>query len=125
MSDRFCVLLVEDDDLVRRMLVQALQTDFDLITAEDFPEACLRLQGPYSFSMLVTDLQLKRDEKDGVDVIRAFRERFPDAPVLLISGNAPAVRTDDRLRALAGVEILEKPFGHRKLLEVMRSQLSS
>jgi len=81
------VLLVEDEDLIRELLVEALElAGFSTIVASE-ARAAVRLleENGDEIRALVTDVNLDQG-MDGWDLARAARERSGDLPVVYISG---------------------------------------
>lgn len=62
------VLLVEDEDLIRMMASQALQDEgLEVVEAWDGDQAARLLDGPDTFDLLFTDVQMP-GTLDGLDV---------------------------------------------------------
>ena len=80
-----CVLLVEDETLIR-MLLTDVMTDagFDVLDAPD-AESALALAKSDLPQVIVTDVDLGPG-MDGFAFVAAARRRWPTVPVLLMSG---------------------------------------
>ena len=79
------VLVVEDDPFVREMAVAGLEdAGFEVIEAASGGEALELLQAGITLDALLTDIRLPG--ADGWAVAKAYRERFPDLPVLYVTG---------------------------------------
>lgn len=115
------VLLVEDQNDVRRWIAEALtEMGCDVVEATDGPEGLRRLQSSESFDLMVTDVGLPGlNGRRLADEARALK---PDFPVLLITGYAGAAL--DRLEPVTGVEILQKPFSLDELAARVRGLLA-
>jgi DNA-binding response OmpR family regulator len=114
------VLLVEDDPRIASFLSKGLRREglgFDWLTTGS--EALARLDRG-GIGVLLLDLGLP--DIDGLEVLRAMRERGADVPVIVVTG-----RTDPRDRAIAlslGVRAyLTKPFPWAQLLAAVRAAL--
>jgi two-component system cell cycle sensor histidine kinase/response regulator CckA len=116
---RCSVLVVEDDDAVRRFAVRGLErAGCDVLSAADGLEAA-RLSDAHEgqFDVLVVDVVLPRGR--GADAVARLRARQPTARVLFISG----YRTDPAtLPAGPGgpASFLQKPFTAAALVERVR-----
>jgi EAL domain-containing protein (putative c-di-GMP-specific phosphodiesterase class I) len=78
------VLLVDDDEPLRRALSKALrQVGIDSETVADGQEAVERLTGA-AFDVIVTDLSMPR--MGGLDFLREVRKHDLDVPVILMTG---------------------------------------
>jgi two-component system cell cycle sensor histidine kinase/response regulator CckA len=110
-----CVLLVEDEDAVRRLIQRALQRAGWVVSAVDSAEAALdRLPHPGNPtglpSVLVSDIMLPG--MDGTELVRAARAMWPDLPAVLVSGYTDSALLGDLTEQ--GVAFLTKPFSLRE-----------
>jgi len=114
------ILVVEDDAPLAEFLNQRLQQDhFKVDVVSDGREARLRVdQGTYDLIML--DLGLPGE--GGLEVLKHIREKTPELPVLIITGNA---QVDARVKGLdAGADdYLAKPFSFAELAARVRALL--
>ncbi len=108
------ILLVEDDDLVRDCLFEALHEAGHAIEGIGSAEAALsRLDAAHPPAVLVTDINLGPG-MDGLAFARAAREVCPNLPVVFISGRYA------ELRGMLPVErFLPKPFTTLALLRAI------
>ena len=114
---RLCVLIVEDDFSIRRLLADALRTsETEAIEAADLHAARMAMSAA-RIDLLLLDLGLP--DGDGVDFIRELRA-WTELPVLVLS----ARHLDrDKIAALdAGADdYLAKPFSAGELLARVRA----
>ncbi|MDJ0637750.1 MAG: response regulator transcription factor [Paracoccaceae bacterium] len=112
MSDGSTILVVEDDEKIRRVLRNVLEDDgFSVIEAEDAARA-LDVIGSRSLALVTLDIQLGSD--NGMDVLRDMR-KVSDVPVIMVTGK------DDVFDRVLGLEIgaddyIAKPFHVREVL---------
>jgi len=106
------VLVVEDDEVVRRMTARALnEAGYTTMEAED-GRAALDLIGTRDrLDLVVTDLGMPR--MDGNQLARRLRADRPDLPVLLISGH---VHEDPSVEGEEPWPLLRKPFPPEELV---------
>ena len=80
------ILLVEDDEDVRHMVIKILETAGHRPTALPSAEEALELfaQDESRFDMLFSDMVLP--DKDGIELADALRKKQPALPVLIYSG---------------------------------------
>jgi two-component system response regulator PilR (NtrC family) len=101
------VLVVDDERSMRELLSITLrQAGYAVTLAEDGAAAIERIhQEP--FDLVVTDLRMQ--ETDGMDVLRAVRERAPDTIVVVVTAYAS---TDTAVEAmkLGAYDYVTKPF---------------
>ncbi len=116
------VLLVEDNDSVRKVALQILQTGgYEVIEASNAEEA-LRIceQRSRSINLVLTDVVMP--DMNGPELVERVRRSYGQMKVLYMSGY-----THDALvhrgGLVSGTTILEKPFKPRVLLEAVRTML--
>ncbi|WP_052402584.1 EAL domain-containing protein [Muricoccus aerilatus] len=116
--------LVVEDELLVALLVEELLTDagYQVTTAVDGLDAC-RLLADTSFDIVLTDVRMPR--LDGVGLVRHLREKHPELPAVVFSGQ---MSEKDRLTLLelgvpAGA-ILEKPQAFPALHLALRRALN-
>jgi two-component system, cell cycle sensor histidine kinase and response regulator CckA len=79
------ILIVEDDALLRRILVRTLTNmGWQVLAAEDGIEALEHLEGGRPDAVL-SDVEMPR--LDGLGLLKRIAERWPGLPVVLMSGN--------------------------------------
>ena len=117
------VLLVEDDDVLRRMLARTLRCEgFGVVEAENGEVALQtvrKLGDPLSLAL--TDITMP--VMDGFEFARIFRSLYPSVPVLFMSGAIPRASHGIRLLEV-GTHLLLKPFGPEVLLEAITIMLN-
>jgi len=115
-----CVLLVEDEPLIRMLTVDMLDAlGFAAIEAASCAEAlALDDQTLESVAGLMIDLGLP--DGPGEDVARQLRQRRPDLPVILTTG-ADATPAQARLAGNGPVGVLEKPYQLSDLSRALRT----
>ncbi len=108
------VLVVEDDAFVREVAVTRLEdAGYEVIEAASGGEALRLLQAGIAVDALLTDIRLP--EVDGWVVARAYRERFPDLPVLYVTGYA------ERMQPVPGGVIISKPYRMARVIGVLET----
>jgi PAS domain S-box-containing protein len=106
------VLIVEDDEVVRRMTARALtEAGFTTLEAEDGVSALEMIATRDRLDLVVTDLGMPR--MDGYELARRIRAERPGVPVLLISGY---VQEDLEGHGAEGWPLLRKPFPPEELV---------
>ena len=121
------ILVVEDEDLIREMLVLALEAEgYAIATAADGRTALTLLQsaestfGEFPFDLVVLDLMLP--QINGLDICRLLRHQGNPVPILILS--AKGSETDRVLGLEVGADdYLTKPFSIRELIARCRALL--
>ncbi len=111
------VLVVEDNPQVRQLIVAQLKSiGYRAVECEDGATAMTILESG-DVDILLSDVTLPLG-MNGVEIVNAAREYFPDMPTLLMSGfTGNAIRSNGDLPD--GVEILYKPFTKVRLSEAL------
>jgi two-component system, OmpR family, KDP operon response regulator KdpE len=111
------ILLVEDDDNLRRALTLTLRSRGHHVEEVADGRSALSAVGRHPLDVVVLDLGLP--DVDGVDVIRRIRES-DDLPIIVLSARRDEI---DKVRALdAGADdYMTKPFGVDELLARLRA----
>ena len=108
-----CVLVVEDDPALQRMIVNYfVENNIRTVVASGRREMARQL-GITEVNLVILDLRL--GQEDGLDLLREVRSRS-DIPVIIVTGH----RRDD-IDRVVGLELgaddyLTKPFNLRELL---------
>lgn len=116
------LLLVDDDDMLRRSLVEQLQDqpDFESVAEAATGAAALDLAKDQVFDVILLDLGLP--DQDGRDVCKAMREAGIRSPIIMLTA---ADSEDDTVTGLdAGAnDYVTKPFRMAVLLARVRAHL--
>jgi two-component system cell cycle sensor histidine kinase/response regulator CckA len=115
------ILIADDDAQVRCFLAKLLELEgYDVIQACDGKEAqaCCR-ETP--IDLMITDLVMP--EQEGLETIRAIRQRWPRFPVIAISGALGGAYLDLAKR-LGADAVFRKPFEPDGILAEVRKQLN-
>ena len=120
-SDRqTCVLVVEDDPALQRMIVNYFtENNIRALVASGRQEMARQL-GAAEVNLVILDLRL--GQEDGLDLLRQVRSNS-DVPVIIITGHRR-----DEIDRVIGLELgaddyLTKPFNLRELLARVRAIL--
>jgi two-component system, OmpR family, phosphate regulon response regulator PhoB len=121
------ILVVEDEDVIRDMVVLALEEEgYEVIAANDGRTALNLLQNSIptgidqAFDLLLLDLMLP--QVHGLDICRLLRYQGNTIPILMLS--AKASETDRVLGLEVGADdYLTKPFSMRELVARCRALL--
>ena len=109
------ILLAEDEALIRRALVRSLTLEgYDVTAVADGEEALSVVQSTDDLVCIVTDLSMPR--MDGEGLTRSVRRRFPNLPMVLLSGNREPPAD---LELGPHGRFLSKPVAHRQLMEII------
>ncbi|WLI09610.1 MULTISPECIES: response regulator [Pseudomonas] len=111
------ILVVEDDDIVRMLIVDVLEElEYTVLEAADAEEALKVVQNAQSIDLMMTDVGLP--DMDGKQLATKVRELRPALPILFASGYAENIDVPD------GMQVIGKPFSIDKLRDKVKSMLS-
>ena len=117
------ILLIDDDDQLRLMLRQVLETaGYEVIDASNGREGMQRYRDAPT-DLVITDLIMP--EQEGLETIQELRRDFPETKLIAISGGAREGTMDflPIAEQLGANRILHKPFTSENFLEVIQEVL--
>jgi DNA-binding NtrC family response regulator len=112
------VLLVEDDGL---LLMEAADTladaGFTVLEAPHADKALTVLENRDDVGVLMTDVDMPRGSMDGFALARLVAHRWPDIPVLVVSGMGTPGPND----MPDGARFIPKPYEPSTLVRTLRA----
>ncbi|MFY9926104.1 MAG: response regulator [Opitutaceae bacterium] len=118
------ILLVDDDDLFRRMLALILtKLGYEVREARNGKEA-IKLFDDSAPDVVLTDLIMP--EKEGLETIAELRQSHPQVKIIAMSGGG-RVSAFDHLRvakAMGADQILAKPFSNEAVAAALEMVLN-
>lgn len=116
------VLVVEDDDRVRRLTATRLkQLGYRVLEAANGQAALTILAETPAIDLVFSD-QVMPGGMSGLDLAEKLRDSFPDLPVVLTSGYSADLIGRDKVDGL-GLKVLRKPYQQAQLAQVLREAL--
>jgi len=114
------ILIVDDDQGTLASLSRAFALEgYTALTASSAARGLERL-AEEPVDAILSDVVMP--EMDGLDFLAKVRERAPDVPVILMSGQA-TVETAVKATRLGALDFVEKPIGLDRLLLTLRNAL--
>lgn len=108
------ILIIEDQDGSRDVLVALLRRDYRLYTAQTASDA-LRILRRHRIDLIITDIGLP--DRNGLDLLHDLQP-LRDTKVIVISG-AGSVETAQKALSLGAVAYLLKPYNIEELLTLV------
>lgn len=115
------ILIVEDDELLNKMLVYNLQSEsYGIVSVETVKEAMEVLKSQ-PFDLVLLDINLP--DGNGYEIAKTIRDKYSDTIVIFLTAND---RESDEIRGyeLGAVDYITKPFSihslQRKVENVLR-----
>lgn len=113
------VLLVEDDDTLRRVVARILERYGYRVAAVATPGAALRMVYEQNLCPDVAVTDMVMPEMSGRDMVLRLRERLPKVPALVMSGYSDNAQIEAGLAAQT-FAFLAKPFTPEELLAAVQ-----
>ncbi|MHC4251171.1 MAG: sigma-54-dependent transcriptional regulator [Planctomycetota bacterium] len=107
------ILVVDDEELIRDSLVEALEENGYAAQAAADGEAALGLASAESYDVVVSDIRMPG--MDGIELLKKLRELSPETMVVMITAYAELQTAIDALRYGAADYVL-KPFKRAEIL---------
>jgi DNA-binding response OmpR family regulator len=108
------ILVVEDDPLIREIVVEALRDEgFDVIQASDGEEALAWCRQRLA-DVLITDIRLP-GRIDGWQIAERCREHDPSLPVIYATGFSPV-----EAHPVPGSLTLSKPYHPERVVQAVK-----
>jgi CheY-like chemotaxis protein len=114
------LLVVDDERVVRELMVEVLERAGHSVVACDRPDAALELLAVDSFDLLLTDLAMP--SLSGLELLERVRALRPGLPVIVATGAG----TDHDLTTAVergATAALTKPFTHAQLRDAVTAAL--
>ena len=116
------VLLIEDEDSIRRVLKKVLHEDnqtYKFTEAVDGQEG-ISMVKKQEFDLILCDIKMPK--KDGIEVLDFIRNHSPATPVVMISGHGN-LETAVKAMRMGAFDYISKPPDLNHLLSTVRSAL--
>lgn len=112
------ILIADDDALYSRMAEEYLTLMGHTVTAVENGSRAYEQIRVKAFDLILMDINMPK--MDGIETVRAIRERMPHVKIILVSGEGD--RTKVRAALHSGADgLLRKPFSLESLLECVPS----
>ena len=118
------ILLIEDEDSIRRVLKKVLQEDnqsYKFTEATDGQEGISTVK-KQDFDLILCDIKMPK--KDGIEVLDFIQNHTPKTPVVMISGHGN-LETAVKAMRMGAFDYISKPPDLNHLLSTVRSALQS
>lgn len=116
-TDENRVLVVDDDDMFRMMLVETLKiSGYEVDSARNADEAIEKIREG-NFSTVISDI--KMPGRDGLALTRTIKKEWPEIMVILITGYVPYEDSPELIDIADG--ILIKPFKVENMTELLEN----
>ena len=114
------ILVVDDERIVLESCRRVLGESYDVSLAKSADEA-LEAMSRDAFSLILLDI--KMPGKDGMTLMRQVKDKWPEIPVIIMSGYV----TNETMREVAETDaatFLAKPFTPEELLQAVQQVIT-
>jgi two-component system response regulator AtoC len=102
------ILVIDDEEVVRLSYLRALSGESCSVELVRNGSDALQLMGQHSFDVVLLDQRMPG--MDGMQVLRAIKEKWPESEVIMITGY-PAIESAKEAVTLGAYDYLAKPIG--------------
>lgn len=120
MSEKQKILIIDDDYASLTSTKIILERTYDAI-ATDNPKEALELLEKQNFNLILLDIFIP--EMDGIQILKTLRSKYPNTPVLVISGSVEWVRRKNEVQKLGASDYILKPFDTNALQNKVKETL--
>ena len=121
MSDKNRILIVDDDEVVRWSYQRSLQSVCCDVAAASDGEEALQTMERNPFDVVLLDLRMPG--LDGLSVLRAIKQKWPESEVVIITGY-PTVDSAKEAVRLGAHDYIAKPIGPQDVIDVTDSAVT-
>lgn len=115
MSDNNRILVVDDDETVRRSYLRSLQSVSCKVASASNGEEALQTMEQNPFDVVLLDMRMPG--LDGLSVLRTIKQKWPDSEVVIITGY-PTVESAKEAVRLGAYDYVSKPVGPQDVINV-------
>lgn len=118
------ILVVDDESDIRDLISDILSDEgYDCDTAKSSIEVFQKLSTKIPVAIIL-DIWLKDSELDGLGVLEIIRRKYPNIPVVMISGHG-SIETAIKSLRLGAYDYIEKPFKQDRLVHVVKRAIET
>jgi DNA-binding NtrC family response regulator len=114
------ILVVDDEEIVRRSHMRVLESVPYEVEAVRDGEQALQAMETQSYDVVLLDLRMPG--MDGMTVLKALKQRWPESEIIVITGY-PSIDTAKEAIRLGAHDYLAKPCGPDEVIHATTSAL--
>ncbi len=117
------ILIIDDDIEMLQSLkkIMSHKPEYDVTYSQE-PRMGNELFQKEKFDIVISDLMM--NDFTGMDIIKSFKEKSPETPIIIISGYGTIEASVEAIK-LGAIDFIEKPFTSKKLFESIEKALKS
>ena len=109
------ILIVDDEADIRRTIADTLEDEGYRCRAAADSVSALESIEERRPHLVILDIWLRDKDRDGMELLKILKDRFPEIPVVMISGHG-TIATAVKAIKLGAYEFVEKPFKADRLV---------
>jgi two-component system nitrogen regulation response regulator NtrX len=118
------ILIVDDENDIRALIQGILQDEgYEAREAANSDQAYAQCEARVP-ELIVLDIWLQNSKHDGLEILAALQEKYPQVPVLMISGHG-TIETAVSAIKMGAYDFIEKPFKSDRLLLMIERALET
>ena len=115
MTGKNRILIVDDDETVRRSYLRSLESISCQVAAASDGEEALQSMEQKPFDVVLLDMRMPG--QDGLAVLRTIKQKWPESEVVIITGY-PTVDSAKEAVRLGAFDYVAKPVGPQDVINV-------
>ncbi len=121
MNDKRKILIVDDDEVVRRSYRRSLESLSCNVEAASNGEEALQTMERDPVDVVLLDMRMPG--QDGLSVLRTIKQKWPESEVVIITGY-PTVDSAKEAVRLGAYDYLSKPMAPQDVINVTDSAIT-
>ena len=121
MNNQSSVLIVDDEEVVRRAHLRSLENSGCLARVAEDGEQAIRLMEQAPSDVILLDLRMPG--LDGMDVLKTIKSRWPNSEVVIITGY-PTLESAKEAVRLGACNYIAKPVGPDDVIQAANEAIT-
>tara|TARA_R110002095_G_scaffold134088_2_gene116343 strand:+ start:1191 stop:2576 length:1386 start_codon:yes stop_codon:yes gene_type:complete len=118
------ILIIDDEEDIRGLIKGILEDEgYDVIAAATSDRALSLINSDHP-DLVIQDIWLQNSDKDGIDILKETKARYPNLPFLMISGHG-TIETAVSAIKFGAYDFIEKPFKTDRLILMINRALEN
>lgn len=121
MCEKNRILIVDDDETVRRSYLRSLESLSNNIEAASDGDQALQTMEEKPFDVVLLDMRMPG--RDGLSVLRTIKQKWPESEVVIITGYPTVASAKEAVR-LGAYDFMSKPVAPQDVINVTDSAIT-
>jgi DNA-binding NtrC family response regulator len=116
------ILIVDNEEIIRKMLIRMLQADGHEVEQADGASQARAILERKPIDLILMDIYMP--EMNGLALMKSINDTYPGIQTILISGRH-SMDAEKTARQFGAYTFLKKPFTRRELLKIVKNALDN